>query len=88
MERRAHSCDDIFPTVKKTWVRSKASKFLFEKGTVKPSELSVWIFEKYQIDAERSMLARAIKEAKRDVLDERVPFGAVGLFLEALSLKN
>ena len=30
----------------------------------------------------------AIKEAKRDVLDERVPFGAVGPFLEALSLTN
>ena len=63
IDEMPHTCDDVFPTVKKVWVCWKVKLLLNERRRVIPSELSDCFSEKYEIDVEQTMLTRAIRNA-------------------------
>ena len=89
VDERHHTCDDVFPTIKKVWVAWKVGMVLNERRNISPSELAQWFFfEKYAIDVERTMLTRAIRNAKVLAAFERAPFGTLRPFLEALARVN
>ena len=51
-----------------------------------PSELALWFcFDKYEIYVEKTMLTRAIRNAKALAGVEKSPFGALRPFLDSLA---
>ena len=55
VDERPHTCDDVFPTVKKVSVCWKVKLLLNQRRTVSPSELSDCFFsKKYEIDIEKT----------------------------------
>ena len=44
VDERQHTCDDVFPTIKKVWVSWKVGMVLNERRNISPSELAQWFF--------------------------------------------
>ena len=84
-EEREHSCDSVFPTVKRLWVCEAARELVQEKGRITPSELSVFLVKKYGVRVDKMMLSNAVADARKTNEHETSPFGLVADFLNAVS---
>ena len=85
-EERPHTCNAVLPTIRRSWVRERIREIITRKA-LSPSELSVVLKDKFEVDVDNVMVSNALNNLKQEAR-ESVPFGILSPFLHALSSLN
>ena len=88
VEERGHTCSNLLPTIKKTWVCKKVREQIQERGKVTATEMKNWFREQFGVDVGVSMLRRAIRRVKQEEFEGDARFGLLSSFMERLSAAN
>ena len=83
-----HTCDLLSPTVKKLWLRQRATELLCQKKKATASELGDSLRVTFGVHVPTQLLERCMGEAKSGIVFKERSFGLVRSFLEALKTNN
>ena len=83
-----HTCDSVAPTIKLSWLRSKAMGLLVRKPTITVQELSDWFRLSFGLEVSLPVLERCTRQAKDQILSDAASFGTIRSFLRAFESLN
>ena len=62
-EERPHTCNAVLPTIRRSWVRERIREIITRKA-LSPSELSVILKDKYEVDVYNVMVSHSLNDLK------------------------